>query len=33
MLKTKLGKWREYVISIVELEELELLKTIYGIGV
>ena len=30
MLKTKLGKWMEYIISIVEFEELELLKTKYG---
>ena len=27
MLKTKLSKWREYVLCIVEFEELEVLKT------
>ena len=33
MFKTKLSKWKEYVLSIVEFEELEVLKTKYGIEV
>ena len=33
MLKTKLSKWMEYVLSIVEFKELEMLKTKYGIKV